>query len=221
MTLDPTTSEPANAFETSAEESAPTMFSVYVASTGQVLRSGFMPDEAMALLQATDGEAVHFGQIPPMHYVGEGGALVPMGERPSADHVFDWVVHAWHDPRTLDEIRAHRWGEIKTQRDQIESAGFPLSGKMLDSDTRSVQRINTAVQAAQAALATGLPFSIVWTCADGSALSLDAAGMLAAPVALAMYANQLHQIAKQLRTQIEAAANAEEVAAVTWPSLIS
>ena len=104
------------------------------------------------------------------------------------------------------------------QRDEIEAAGFPFKGATFDSDTRSVQRINTAVQAAQAALAAGQPFSIAWTCADGSALELDAVGMLGAPVALALYANALHQTAKQMRNQIEAALTAEDIGAVTWPN---
>jgi hypothetical protein len=192
-------------------------FAVYDPDTGRVLRGGTMADEASALAQANAGEAIHFGQVPPRHYVGDDG-LVDMGEPPTLHHTFDWGAHAWKDLRTIEEIRAVRWAEVKAQRDLLEASGFPYLGKRLDSDARSVQRINTAVQAAQAALAAGVAFPIVWTCADNSLLPLDAAGVVGMPVALATYADQLHQAAKALRAQIEAATTFAEVQAVAWPT---
>ncbi len=120
-------------------------------------------------------------------------------------------------PLSLAEIKAARWSEVKRQRDLLEASGFPYLGKRLDSDARSVQRINTAVQAAQAALAAGAAFPIVWTCADNSLLVLNAEGVVGMPVALALYADQLHQVAKGLRMQIDAATTPAEVQAVAWP----
>lgn len=195
-------------------------FAVYEMATGRVLRSGYVIDEATALLQALPGEAVYLGVVPPQHYVSPDG-LIAMGEAPSRDHTFDWSAHAWHDARTIEEIQDRRWSEIKQHRDLLESSGFPFAGKTLDSDTRSVQRINTAVQAAQAALSAGEPFDIVWTCADNTTIALDGVAMLGAPVALAVYADQLHQTAKALRAQIYAANSAEAVAAVEWPVITS
>lgn len=74
-----------------------------------------------------------------------------------------------------------------------------------------MQRINTAVQAAQAALSLGQPFSIAWTCADGHVLTLDAAGMIGMPVALAMHANELHLIARAFAARILAATTVAEL----------
>lgn len=155
---------------------------------------------------------------PPGHY-RSGDAWVPMPAQTGPAQVFDWTAKAWKDPRTLADIKATRWSEIKRHRDLLEASGFPYQGKRLDSDARSVQRINTAVQAAQAALAAQQPFPIVWTCADNSLLALDAAGVLGIPVALATYADQLHQLAKGLRTQIEAATTVAQVQAIAWPPM--
>lgn len=124
-------------------------------------------------------------------------------------------------PPTLDVLKAAQWTALKRHRDLLEASGFPYLGKTVDSDSRSVQRINTAVQAAQAAMGAGVPFSIVWTCADNSLLTLDGPGMLGMPVALATYADQLHQTCKTLRAQIEAATTPAAVQAVAWPAQIS
>lgn len=195
-------------------------FAVYEIATGRVVRVGYVIDEPSALLQAQPGEAVYLGVVPPQHYVTSDG-LIAMGEAPSRDHTFDWTAHSWHDARTIEEVQDRRWSEIKQHRDLLESSGFPFAGKTLDSDTRSVQRINTAVQAAQAALSAGEPFDIVWTCADNTTIALDGIAMLGAPVALAVYADQLHQTAKTLRAQIYAATSVEAVAAVEWPVITS
>lgn len=161
-----------------------------------------------------------FAEAAPEGVYREGDVWVQMPAKPSGAHIFDWSTKAWVDPRTLADMKAQRWAEMKRHRNLLEASGFPYLGKRLDSDARSVARINTAVQAAQAALATGEPFAIVWTCADNTTLALDSAGMLGVPVALALYADQLHQTCKTLRAQINAAATPAEVQSVAWPTPI-
>jgi hypothetical protein len=110
-----------------------------------------------------------FAEAAPANSYRDGDAWTPIPVQANPAHVFDWTAKVWKDPRTLDEIKAARWGELKRHRNLLEASGFPYRGKTLDSDSRSVQRINTAVQAAQAALAVGEPFAITWTCADNTA----------------------------------------------------
>ncbi len=113
----------------------------------------------------------------------------------------------------IDAERAAAWARCRQKRDQLEASGFPYLGHPMDSDQRAVQRINTAVQAAQAALGMGYPFAIGWTCMDGHVLDLDAAGMMGMPVALAMYANGLHLAARAYKDRI-AVADLAELAAI-------
>jgi hypothetical protein len=159
-----------------------------------------------------------FAEAAPENTYRDGDAWVPMPARPSETHVFDWAAKVWYDPRTLAATKVQCWAAMKRHRDLLEASGFPYLGKRLDSDARSVARINTAVQAAQAALAIGEPFAITWTCADNTTLALDGAGMLGVPVALALYADQLHQTCKVLRAQIEAATTTAQVQAIAWPA---
>lgn len=136
--------------------------------------------------------------------------------------------YVWEDPApptppTLNEVQQSRWAVAKAQRDDLEASGFMYQGHPMDSDPRAVQRINTAVQAAQAALGAGQPFKLDWTCMDGHILPLDAAGMMGMPVALAMRANALHLHAKALKSSIMAAPTVDDVNAIDiengWPAL--
>lgn len=118
----------------------------------------------------------------------------------------------------LDQIKATVRQQLNVERDRRESSTFPYLGHDFDCDSRSVQRINTVVQAAQAALAAGQPFGMDWTAADDTEVQLTAEQLVGLPVALAIHANTIHQTCKQLKQQVEAATTPEEVLAVTWPA---
>lgn len=148
----------------------------------------------------------------------DGTSWHEKGDAPSRKHQWNPVSKAWDNLRTLQEFKDEQWATIKAERDTRETQGFPYLGKVIDSDSRSVQRINTAVQAAQAAAGVGAPFEVSWTSQDNSGLPLDAMGMMGMPVALATYANSLHETARTLRAQIDAATTPEEVESVVWPT---
>lgn len=111
---------------------------------------------------------------------------------------------------------------VTGMRDQREASGFAYLGKVLDSDPRSVLRINTLAMTAQAALAAEQPFEIEWTCQDNSTLALDALSAIGMPTALAMWANTLHQHARGLKDLIAAAETGEDLDEIDlqdgWPA---
>ena len=120
---------------------------------------------------------------------------------------------------TMPELQALRRAEVKRLRDKKETEGFSYLGKVFDSDERSVQRITSAALTAQV---VGAGFSIDWTAADNSVVTLNQAAMLGMPAALAARAGALHGYAKALKQQIENAVYAElEVMDVSqgWPAL--
>lgn len=115
------------------------------------------------------------------------------------------------------ELRAR----INAERDRQETLPFTYLGKRFDADERSVSRIMGAVQAAQAALAAGAPFSVDWACADNTTLTLDAQQMLALQVALAQRVRAVHMHARALKADVDAAASLDDLAAIDittgWP----
>lgn len=189
-------------------------FTIYKIATGQVMSfgttnhlNGMVPDDCDYTLRLAPSIDSYF----------RNGKFKRLPQSPGPVFVFDYLAEQWFDPRNIPQLRADKWAEIKKVRDDLEQAGFPYLGKVLDSDPVSVQRITTAVQAAQAAEASGTPFEISWTCADNTPLALDGPGMLGVPAALAAYGNSLHQTGVALRQAIEAATTPEAIAAITWP----
>ena len=122
---------------------------------------------------------------------------------------------------TLTELQAAAWSRIKAERDRREQSGTPYLGKILDSDEKSVTRISIAVQAAQAAISAGTPFSLDWTMQDNSVITMTAAEVVGMSVALATHSNALHLAARAVHEKILAATDAAGVEAaekaVVWP----
>lgn len=122
------------------------------------------------------------------------------------------IVRQMPEP-SLDELKEAKWEQIKAVRNKAEQAGCPYMGSILDSDSLSVQRINTAVQAAQV---VGESFAVDWTMKDNTVIHMTYPDVLGMPAALAIFSNLLHVKAREKREQINAAETIEEVNAIEW-----
>lgn len=146
------------------------------------------------------------------------GELIAKPARPSPEHTWDYASQAWIDARSLDEVKAQRWAQIKAQRDAIEFGGFTWSDDEFDSDAESQARIMGAVQMALIAVQAEQPFTIDWTLADNTVRSMSAADIVSAGLALGAHVAAAHGIARTLRAAIEACTTAAEVEAISWPA---
>ena len=142
--------------------------------------------------------------------------IKPKGPRPSPHHTFDYASKTWVDPRTLDDLKAAKWNVIKADRDQAEFGGFEWDGSRFDSDAVSQSRIRGAAQDAAQAPA----FARVWTLANNTIRELNSADMTAVAAALNAHIDLQHALARQLRTQINAATTAAQLAGIHWPTSI-
>lgn len=123
-----------------------------------------------------------------------------------------------HPPEpTLEQVKELKWVEIKKERDAREAGGFNYKGAIFDSDSKSVERITSAVLAAQAAKSAGSKLQVEWTVADNSRMTLTTDDLLAIPLAMAQFASALHATARELHDSIFAATTAEAVGAIEWP----
>lgn len=119
--------------------------------------------------------------------------------------------------RPIAELKEIVKGRLKLRRDELEAGGFPYMGTTFDSDPRSVQRINTAVQAAQAAVSLGQPFSVSWTDSTNVDVPMQATDLMGMPVALAVHAENLHTTYRSLKALVDSAVTPEAVLAIVWP----
>lgn len=145
-----------------------------------------------------------------------GGAYIRVPPAPSAAHVFNWTSKVWEDPRLLMDFKGLAWARIKACRDAAEFSTFSWSGHIFDGDIDAQRRINLAVLGAQVALAAGQPWSVDWTLADNSFVTLSASDMVGVAEAMGASINAAHEWARGLRIQIDAASTIEELEAV-WP----
>ena len=132
--------------------------------------------------------------------------FVSIGNPPTPNHTFDYVIKEWVDLRTLDEIKAQKWAEIKSERDRIEFGGFEFEGNIYDSDQVSQGRILGASIAG---------VDQVWTLADNSTRSLSASQLQQLYAALQTHTALVHERGRIAREAIMSATTKEEVEAVT------
>lgn len=119
-------------------------------------------------------------------------------------------------PLTLDEAKEQKKTEINARRDTLEQAGFEYLGGVFQTDEISYMRLLGANISAQLALSMGEDFSIDWTLADNSTMTLNASEMVGIIPAFAEYSNSLHVYANELKAQVEECETNEDVDAVVW-----
>ena len=119
-------------------------------------------------------------------------------------------------PPPLDEVKAEKLAKIKADRNAAITGGFTYLNKPIDSDRDSVMAITGAAVAALAAKAAGIPYSVTWTCADDSTLTLDADGVLGMSITLAQFADAQHTKGRPLKDAIKNATAVDAVEAVAW-----
>ncbi|WAC72066.1 DUF4376 domain-containing protein [Roseateles sp. SL47] len=117
----------------------------------------------------------------------------------------------------LAKAKARRWGEIKQLREAIEFGPLLWDGSTFQADVASQDRIKDAARRAERAIAAGVSLSETWTLADNSFRLMSAADLIALDAARSLQVSGAHEIARQLREQIDASPTPEAVRAVDWP----
>lgn len=104
--------------------------------------------------------------------------------------------------------KALLWNDAKVRRDAAIDAGVPVAGiGTFDSDPASRANITGAVTMALIAQSAGSPFSIGWKLADNSVVTLNAAQMIAAGLAVGQRVAACHAHAQSLGIAINAASS--------------
>jgi hypothetical protein len=119
---------------------------------------------------------------------------------------------SWVDLRTLDQIKADQWAQIKRGRNTSEVSGFVWDGLAFQSSSGSQTRIMGAAQ-----LAYNDPtLTVTWTLTDNTQRTFTAAEIISVSRALGEHLNNVHVKSQLLREQIDAATTKEEVQAIVW-----
>jgi hypothetical protein len=136
--------------------------------------------------------------------------------RPSYPAQWDPARREWVDLRSLDQVKADAWREIKEARHEAEFSTFEALGHEFDCDSLSVSRLMGAIQLAQLSLSLNEPFAIEWTLADNTTVNLSALQLLEVGKALGIHVNAQHIKARALRGAVDAATDIATVKAIRW-----
>lgn len=174
-------------------------------SEGKVLQILELSNESYSNFQTREGTFLLGLQPSDLSDYWNGNEFVSIGETPSQSHYFDYEIKQWVDPRSLDDIKAQKWTEIKTVRDQLEFDGFEFEGNIYDSDQVSQGRIMGAAIAG---------VDQVWTLADNTTVELSASQLQQLYAALQAHIASVHErgrIARQLIFEAETKEQVESI----------
>lgn len=120
----------------------------------------------------------------------------------------DEAPYLINTPKPLDEVKKLYRAKVNARRDELERAGFPYLGKLFDSDEKSYYRI---LGANDAALKSDESFTITWTTADNSEITMSREQTLGLLPALSSYGFTIFAKARELKGQIEMAESLEDI----------
>lgn len=123
------------------------------------------------------------------------------------------------EPTDLEDAKQQRWARIIAIRDGLEGEGFTYLDKPFDSDVRSILRLFGMTQAAMVAKMAGKDFSVNWTTADNTIVTMTCDEILGLPAAMAASVNAIHMQARSLKERLDAAGSIAEVQEILWPGV--
>lgn len=175
-----------------------------ISKNGEILQTIYANEETIVLNTPKDCFAVN---DPPKSNMFYQDGWVEMPTQPSPHFIFDYEIKQWVDPRSLDEIKAQKWTEIKSQRDQLEFSGFEFEGNTYDSDQVSQGRI-------MGAAAAGVDQT--WTLANNTTVELTALQLQQLYAALQAHIASAHERGRIAREAIQAATTKEQIEAIVF-----
>ena len=183
------------------------MIRYFLSQDGEILRA-IMGNREQFQVNTKDGEIfidICEAVVSSSYYSFTEKRFIALSDAPSPQHVFDYDIKQWIDPRALEEIKAQKWDEIKTQRYQLEFGGFEFEGYIYDSDQVSQGRIMGAASAG---------VDQIWTLADNTTVELSASRLQQLYSALQAHIASVHERGRIARQLILEAETKEQVEAV-------
>lgn len=175
--------------------------------TGKILTTLQGDSNMVELNTASDAVFIDTNDIVNIsdYYDFDQHLFINIGDAPAPHCIFDYEIKQWIDPRTLDEIKAQKWSDIKAMRNQLEFGGFEFEGNIYDSNQVSQGRI-------MGAAAVGVDQT--WTLADNTTVELTASQLQQLYAALQAHIASVHERGRITRQLIYEAETKEQVEAV-------
>lgn len=174
---------------------------------GKIVKLISCPPDQVALNTPPDCIAVDDAPST-LNYRYKDGEFIPLGDKPSPNHEYDYQLEQWVDPRAFRQIQDERWLLVKFRRKEFEDSGFTFEGRKFDSDADARQRIMTVIFTGD---------GIQWQDKDNEQVVFSEKGWSEFKQALSDHITTAHIRAQALREQIYAAKIVEDLPEVIFP----
>lgn len=194
------------------------LYAVFDQSTGRCKQVFTAESQSNAETVCAEGQValpVDAGFAQDANYF-DGVALVPMPQKPSPHHIFNYTTKQWQDPRTLQDLKDAQWAKIKQARAAAIAAPLVTPYGTFDADEYSRTAITDSVLLLQTLSKRGQPQTIRFTLADNTDIDMSVSQIEDVGLMLGEKTNLVFEKGRLLREAIEAATTAEEVAGVVW-----
>lgn len=124
-----------------------------------------------------------------------------------------WYVKGYAPNQPLDELKQAKINDFKAIRDSEEVKPIEYNGNLFDYDEKARDRINSAIIALDV---MGAGKTIEWTLADNTNVTVTANDLRGVIANVAVRSNQLHVKYRELKEQVEACTNKEELDNIQW-----
>lgn len=124
-----------------------------------------------------------------------------------------WYVKGYAPNQPLDELKEQKINEFKSIRDAEEVKPIEYNGNLFDYDDKARDRINSAIIALDL---MGENATIEWTTATNTNVTVTANDLRGVIANVAVRSNQLHVKYRELKEQVEACTNKEELDNIQW-----
>lgn len=142
--------------------------------------------------------------------MGQDGTFIPLSISDADLGCLGVAIGEVEKP--LDNVRAHKIFELKTERDSKEVEPIACDGHLYDYDSKARDRISAAIIALDV---LGPKAAIVWTTADNQDVQVTADDLRAVVASVAQRSNALHIAYREAKDKVEQATTVAEVEAVT------
>lgn len=163
----------------------------------------------LLVLRGEGTNTTHYVQLP-------GLVIAQKPPQPSVNHVFDFARRAWVDPRTLDDMKALKWAEIKQARDLAEYGEFVYNDMVFDGDLDAQRRLAGCISLSKSAIAAGEAFQTAFTLSDNTVVTLTAEDFVGIEVAKLQAVATAFSHASALRTQIQGTTSIAQLSLINW-----
>lgn len=181
---------------------------------GEEIKRGTCTSAALPVIASECSNIQIVETLPNNPVYFKNNTVIEIPNSPSKFHKWGIESDSWEmDENSISQAKHSRKQLINLNRDNARNAGFMAFGKLFDSNEAARTNI---MFAAQAAMLLPDTFTIDWTCADNTQITLNKEQLLQLPVLLVSAGDALHQKALALKVQIDAATTLEEIEAVIW-----